>query len=197
MNIYRLAICALSVCAVVPAYAVNFLVNGGFETGDEKGWTTNEPLSLQTAYPPVQSSVVHSGQFAVFMPQDYYIDQRFAPEAVSSLQNVSYWIKQDPFQPYFFTANILYYSDGTSTYVVPRPVNNGGWYNMDLTSDLAAGKDLVGIRVYGATTIGGPSPKTYFDDFNVGSPVVPEPATLTALAIPLLGLFRKRKLSRA
>ncbi|MFK4996464.1 hypothetical protein ACI39X_27355, partial [Klebsiella pneumoniae] len=92
---------------------INFLQNAGFESGDETGWTTNEPLSLQVAHPPVQTSVVPSGRYAVFMPEDYYIDQQFAPVAVSTLQNVSYWIKQDQFQPYFFSANILEYSDGT------------------------------------------------------------------------------------
>lgn len=173
-------------------FAINFISNAGFESGDLTGWTTNQPSSLPAI---VESTVVHSGKFAALMTQDFYIDQQFAPVLNSSIQNVSYWIKQDQFQPNptFFTANILYYSDGTNTYIVHRPANDGNWFNMDLTQFLAAGKSLVGVRVYGATTLGGNSPKTYFDDFNVGSPVpVPEPVTLLTLGVGLLGIAKRR-----
>lgn len=166
------------------------MVNPGWETGDLTGWTTNyfSPTTI------VESTVVHSGKYAALMPLDYYLDQQFAPIDVSSIKDVSYWIKQDQFQPNptFFTANILYYSDGTSTYLVPRPANNGDWYHMDLTSYLTPGKKLDGIRVYGATSFGAPSPKTYFDDFVVGS-VVPEPASVLVLAAPVAFLLLRRR----
>lgn len=176
-------------------FAGNFLVNSGWEDGDLTAWTTNEPSSLQSAIPIVESTVVHSGKFAALMPEDFYLDQQFAPIATSAIQNVSYWIKQTQFQPNptFFSANILEYSDGSSTYLVPRPPNDGGWHYMDLTADLARGKFLTGIRVYGATTLGAASPKTYFDDFNVGTVPAPEPATMVILGPFAIAIALRRR----
>ena len=189
LKLIRPLFVAALICVIPHAFGQNFLVNSGWETGDISGWTTNYPSS-----PIVESTVVHSGTYAALMPQDYYLDQQFAPIAVSLIQNVSYWIKQVQFHtnPTFFTANILYYSDGTNTYLVPRPANDGGWFQMDLTSDLTPGKFLTGIRVYGVTSIGGVSPKTYFDDFNVGGPV-PEPGPFVVLGLASsLMLIRRR-----
>ena len=170
----------------VPAQAANVLSNPGFETGSFSPWT------IANGSPTVSSAQAHSGTYsdAAFGPDE--IKQTFGAIATSNITEVSFWALRDggPFDAYTF-----FYSDSTSEDFVLNAIGASGWNQYNVTSNLAAGKSLVGFGIFGTSS--GP---TYLDDFviNVGG-AVPEPSTwaMMLLGFGAIGVARRGRRSKA
>lgn len=174
--------------AAAPANAANILVNGGFETGSLTPWT----VSYGT--PSVTSAEAHSGLYSAAATGLDAIKQVFAPVATSSINEISVWALNKPAIP--FDAYYFYYQDGSSSSFLINGSTGGSWQYFNLTSNLAAGKNLVGFSIYGTS----PGP-TYLDDFKIETtiPGVPEPASWAMMIAGFAGAgaAMRRKSRRA
>ncbi|MEP6982025.1 MAG: PEPxxWA-CTERM sorting domain-containing protein [Sphingomicrobium sp.] len=170
----------------VPAQASNVLSNPGFETGTFASWT------IANGTPTVSSAQAHSGTYSDAAFAEDQIKQTFGAVATSQITEVSFWALRDggPFDLYTF-----FYSDSTSQDFILNAIGASGWNQYNVTSNLAAGKNLVGFGIYGTTS--GP---TYLDDFviNVGGGV-PEPSTwaMMLLGFGAMGVAMRRRRSKA
>lgn len=181
---HLLGLAALA-CAA-PASAANVLTNAGFESGSLAPWT-----SLNTPF--VTSAEARSGTYSVAAFAADQIRQDFAAVATSLVSEVSIWVKRQggPFDSYAF-----YYDDNTSQNFLINGIGQGDdWLYFNLTSNLAAGKNLNGFSIFGTS----PGP-AYFDDvlIDVGGGVVPEPATWAVLVLGfgvMGGAMRRRRAS--
>ncbi len=160
------------------------LINGGFESGSLAPW-------YQGGHDPVGtwaiSGSARTGSYAATISGNNYLQQDFAPTATSLVTNLSFWLRNTDFQE---SAVDLFYSDQTQTPFIAY-LSNTEWTYFDLTSHLVPGKMLTAFRIHGHSQALRPN-TTYLDD--VGMRVVPEPLSLTALAMGVAALSaRKRK----
>jgi hypothetical protein len=120
-----------------------------------------------------------------------FISQTFAPVSVSDITAVSFWaIRSDgPYDTYVFS-----YSDGTSQLFTADGTGDTGWTFFDVTSNLTAGKSLIGFEIFGTT------PGTAFlDDLSIttasavpGPTMGAGPASFAFAALVLGWLVRRR-----
>ena len=177
-----LFIAAISASATA---ATNILSNPGFETGSLAPWTAND------GSPVVTNAQAHSGTYSVAAFSGDSIKQTFAAIATSDITEVSLWALRDggPFDSYTF-----YYSDATHADFLLNAIGASGWNQYNLTSNLAAGKSLVGFSIYGTS----PGP-TYLDDFVIATGgAVPEPSTWAMMLLGFTGIglmLRRRRRS--
>jgi hypothetical protein len=158
-----------------PQVSSNLLSNPSFEAG-LADWTTDGNALL-------------NGSFSAGGMQDNFVQRNFQPIPVSLVHELSFWAQRagGPIDNVVF-----YYSDNSSSWGLANGLGRGdGWMRFDLTSQLAAGKELAGFRVIGTT----PGP-VYFDDFTLTSVMpapVPEPGTFVLL-LAGLGMFSLARL---
>lgn len=172
-----LAACALSAHAG--------LVNSSFETGSLSGWTTNAAT--------VTNSQAHTGTYSVSAFGGDYVRQDFAAIAVADITELSFWVRRRQGGNLDFTQ--FFYSDGTNSSYMFNTLGNGNtdWAFADLTSQLTAGKSLVGFLVYGTSS--GPA---YLDDFTLATKstgTLPEPTSvlLGGIAAAAAALATRRR----
>lgn len=172
-NAAKLLTCAAFMFAS-PSFAANIIVNGGFESGALSPWFQANDFGGSENW-NVTSADAHTGSFSATDIGNKEIRQNFAPVAVSSITQASFWLKHPSGSnlPAFVT---LFYSDSTTTGFTVNTAGVG-WEQFDVLGNLAAGKMLSGFSVFGYS--GGAEPnRTYLDDvvFSTDN-VVPEPAT--------------------
>jgi hypothetical protein len=88
----------------VTAIGQNLVTNGGFETGDLSGWTSN---GLQTQYDHVQTGSVHSGNYSLELGAvggDYTLDQSI-PTVAGQTYQVEFWLTNPGGTPSDFNAS--------------------------------------------------------------------------------------------
>lgn len=175
----RFTLAALS-CAVFvgSAQAANVLVNPGFETGSLAPWIIDD------GSPTVTNADAHTGTFSVAAFGNDEIRQNFAPIATSDITEVSFWLRRagGPFDQYS-----LYYSDAT-TFTTTLSGSGDDWQLFDITSDLTAGAHLTGLSIYGTSS--GPA---FMDDFTINVNNIPEPTTLSVMALACAGAVVRRR----
>ena len=179
-------LCALAIFSAAPSLAWasgNLLSNGGFELGSLSGWSVD-------GSPLVVSSEASSGLYPVQLgASDAVVYEWSTALLVASITELSFDIKHlgGPLSQVFFT-----YSDGsTSASVVDGLFESDDWLHYDLTGELAAGKSLSSLAIYG--TSGDP---TFVDQVSVitNTSAVPEPgaAYLMGAGLLFMGLLRSR-----
>lgn len=181
----RLVLIALGIVTFSPAFAVNILANPGFESGVLDPWFNDRdfggisPWATSTDNP-------HSGAFDATCTGNIEIRQNFSGVLTSDITEVSFWIRHpDGSDP---AAYDLFYSDGSSQEFVANTTTRE-WEHFDVTSNLAGGKTLVGMSIWGF--LGGGSQVTFVDDATVN--VVPEPVSIMALGAGLAAFLRRRR----
>jgi hypothetical protein len=163
------------------AYAVNVLVNPGFETGNLAPWFGD------FGAPTVTNADAHSGSFSAAAEGGDSIRQNFAPVLTSDITQVSAWIKRPPFQ---FSQYSFYYNDNpTTTFLIQG--NSSNWDFFDITGNLTPGKHLTGFSIFGTS----PGP-AFMDDFTIDANVVPEPASAALAALAAVGVASRRRTRR-
>lgn len=160
----------------------NLVANAGFESGSispsfqfiDYGGATNWTIS---------NSDAHTGTYSATAQGNKLIVQYFTPTPVSSITNVSLWLKNPQG---FNSAVYLEYSDLSSGGVLVGATH--AWQYVDMTSFLTPGKSLKGIGVWGYSQ-GGTDERTYTDDWQVV--VTPEPTALGLAGTAML--LRRRR----
>ena len=171
----------------VPAAASNVLTNPGFETGTLSPWT------IASSSPTVTSAQAHSGTYSVAEFSGDEVKQTFSAIATSDITEVSFWALRDggPFDSYTF-----FYGDATQQDFLLSALGASGWNQYNVTSNLAAGKNLIGFGIFGTS----PGP-TYLDDFLISTGAVPEPSTWAMMLLGFgamgIALRRRRRLLQA
>ncbi len=161
-----------------PAFATEYLTNGGFETGDLTGWTPGGNFEFTQVDP---SGTIYSAQAG-----NYYVDagpigsdgtlsQTFTDVAGQTL-DVSGWVIGNGMSP----SDVNFSFDGT-TYVSINPVPDQGWTEYSFTVT-ATGKDTF--------TVGFRNDPSYdgLDSFSVSASAVPEASTWAMMLAGFAGL---------
>jgi len=176
---------AVLLLVLVPrvAPAANILVNPGYETGVLNPWSQISDLGGPTNW-TVTNTEAHTGTYSATDQGNKLVAQYFTPVPTSDISLASVWVKNPNS---LYNAIYLEYSD--STYNSGLFATTGSWQYVDFTSWLASGKSLTAVGVWGYVA-GGTDERTYVDDWVVDA--VPEPASLTLLAMALLVGRRRR-----
>ncbi len=167
------------------AFATELLVNGDFETGALSPWYNARNFCSGTCISwNVNSNNPHSGSFSAMDEGNIEVRQDFSPTPGSMITNVSFWVNSDA----GVDAVDFFYTDSSDEEFVVHPTANV-WTLEDVTSDVNAGKTLMGFSLWGS----GPDHVTYLDDASITA--VPEPGTLIMLGSGIVaaaaGLRRK------
>jgi PEP-CTERM motif len=177
------AVLFLATCGVWAgtAQANNILVNGSFESGLVP-WNTDSGGSLSTEF-------AKDGQWSFKALGHEFAEQYFAPVAVSSIEQLSYWAYH-----HWGILNWVdfYYADNSNGYWTAEITAANTWTKVDLTKLLKSDKSLVGFRVYGTSAEEGTY--AYLDHFELIT-AVPEPETWAMLlaGLGLMGTIARRR----
>jgi hypothetical protein len=130
------------------------LQNPGFESGALTPWYESGGMwSIVTDNP-------HGGTYCAYDTGNNWIRQDFTGIPVSRITSIALWYRQ----PNAGIAAVdLFYTDASDTEDIIFPTAT--WQQFDVTSWLAPGKTLNGIRIWGYT--GGPNPECYIDDISI------------------------------
>ena len=162
------------------AFAVNILVNPGFETHTVAGWTTSSFAATNNEW--------HSGAWSAGASGNVSMTQTFTAAPTSSVTEVSFWAKHPGFSSFEFEFDLLY-SDASVTQLFVSGGTGNTWSQFNFTSNLDASKSLSGIRIFGRTT----GSFAAYDDFVVNVNPVPEPASFAVLGLGAVALLRRRR----
>jgi hypothetical protein len=170
---------------VSEAPAANILVNPGFETGALAPWVNGTDFCGGCVW-AVTDTDSHSGTFSAFVNGNRLLEQTFAAIDTALLTEASLWLRMPGGPTAIADIQVRYADDTFDDVLVDVPTT---WTQFDVTSLLAAGKELVAFGVFGCSGCGGES-LTFADDFviDTGARAVPLPATLALLLLGV-GVF--------
>jgi hypothetical protein len=168
-------------------FAGELLVNGDFETGVLSPWYSARNFCSGTCIPwNVSTANPHTGTYSAMDEGNIELRQDFTPTLGSNITNVSFWSYTDS----GVNAVDFFYTDSSDEEFVVFS-NPNTWTLQNVTSDVNAGKTLMGFSIWGS----GPDHISYVDDASITSNGVPEPGTLVMLGSGVLaaaaGLRRK------
>lgn len=190
---------------------VNVIQNPSFESGNLTPWLIGTDYCGIFGDAPcspwsVSSSEAHSGDNSLQDTGDTEILQYFDPISGFSINEISFWMKQDPALMFGYE---LLYSDGTAYFALLFPADND-WAYYDVTSNLDLGKSLVGIGFVNYSASDGNGP-VWLDDVTVSSysygPVwlenevmsigVPEPSSMMLLLVGCIAIKARCRKSKS
>jgi len=209
-SVSRSFLLVAAVLAAAFSSADQMIQNGNFgiAAGSLNHWTHSGSItdnSGTTAHDFITttSSRSHSTRFSADMNLENFsnssfhaeMEQTFNPVAASGVSEISLWafsFDQD------LRVNLLY-SDNTSTSVTKHfnlgqqeaTDPNHGWEKWDLLGSLDTTKMLKGIRIGADSGFLNAGNNILVDDVSIQA--VPEPTTMTALALGGLGLLKRRR----
>ncbi len=163
--------------ASAPAFAATeYLVNGGFETGDLTGWTNTGNLGYTTVEPTSYGYGAQAGNYYLYegpVGSDGILSQTFSDTAGQTL-HVSGWVTGNGTSP----SDVNFNFDGT-TYVSINPVPSQGWTEYSFTVT-ATGTDTFSVGFRNDPNFDG------LDSFSVST--VPEASTWAMMLAGFAGL---------
>jgi hypothetical protein len=169
------------------AFASELLVNGDFETGVLSPWNNARNFCSGTCIPwQISTANPHTGTFSAMDEGNIELRQDFTPTPGANITNVSFWAYTDS----GVDAVDFFYTDNSDEEFVVFG-NPNTWTLQNVTSDVNAGKTLMGFSIWGS----GPNHITYVDDASITSNAVPEPGTLVMLGSGVLaaaGVIRRK-----
>lgn len=170
--------------------AASPLLNPGFEAGTLPPWfqgigTLDQP---HDEFWDVTTATANSGSWSASNIGNNELRQDFAPIPTAAIVDVSLYLRKEGVIG-LQSAVQLHYLDGSFSQHILFASQFDLWEKHDLTNDLTAGQQLVGISVFGVRS--DVPTRTYVDDFAI---VVPEPRSAALLLMGLLGLARRRLL---
>lgn len=188
-----LAAAAVSITAMSPVLAatVNQISDPGFESGTlgsfMQGRDASNPF-FPVEFWNVTSGMAHTGEFAATALGNVELRLDFAPIAVGTITELSFWLRHP--NEAVAPANIgLFYADGSEGVAIA--ITEGtGWEFFDITRDLEPGQLLTGFSVFGYDP--GEDARTLLDDVTL---LVPAPASLALFGLAaavLLARTRRR-----
>ena len=181
------AVFALVILLASSAFATELLVNGDFEMGVLSPWYNARNFCGGTCVSwNVNTSNPHSGTYSAMDQGNIELRQDFTPTPGANITNVSFWVNS---QSGVDAVDFFYTDSSDEEFVIFSNPNT--WTLQNVTSDVNAGKTLMGFSIWGSD----PNWITYVDDASITSNGVPEPGTLVMLGTGVLaaaaGLRRK------
>ena len=152
------------------------LANPGFETEALSPWFQDRTFGTITENWNVTSTVSNSGTFSATDVGNAELRQNFAATAASSITSVTFFAEH-PDATITALAYDFFYTDGTDKEFLVFTTGTG-FNSFDVTAQLDPSKTLDGFSVFGNS--GG---RTYFDDASIKVKSVPEPTSLTLMAL--------------
>jgi len=137
--------------ASTSAFGANILSNPGFETGVLGPWTNDTDFWGGCVW-GVDGADAHSGTQSAFVDGNRLILQTFAPILVSDILEASFWAQHPGSVVGGHVAVFFGYSDLSSEEVLVR-TSSTAWEFFNVTSDLDAGKSLVGFGIFGHSSL--------------------------------------------
>jgi hypothetical protein len=179
-NMRALLICTAlaATMASASASATQYLINGGFETGDFTGWTESGNFSFTAVEPTGYDYDAQAGNYYVLegpVGSDGYLSQTFTDTPGQTLY-VSGWVIGNGGSP----SDVNFNFDG-ATYISINPVPNQPWTRYSFTFT-ATGSDTFSVRFRNDPSYSG------LDGFSVGTFAVPETATWAMMLAGFTGL---------
>jgi hypothetical protein len=165
----------VAVALIGAAKGSQILSNPGFESGSLSPWVEGRSFG-GTAW-TISSTNCHSGSFCATNNGNNELEQTFAPVAVGSITDISFWALHTSASVNALAVDLLYSGGGDDEFIVNT--SGTGWNFFDVFADLRSSGSLVGIGMFGNS--GGVS---FLDDASVTTSA-PEPASSIFL---LLGL---------
>jgi hypothetical protein len=151
------------------------LSNPGFETGSLSPWV--EGTVFGGTDWTISSTNCNSGSFCATNNGNNELVQTFAPVAVGSITDISFWALHTSASVSAMAFDLYYQGGGDDESSVGT--TGTGWNFFDVTSNLRSSGFLIGIGVFGNS--GGVS---FFDDASITANV-PEPASAAFLLVGL------------
>jgi hypothetical protein len=178
MKSAALTFVTLLACATTANAAVNLVQNPGFETGDLTGWTANDPFVFFSA------SIAHSGNYSVILQKStpYDVLSQNIPTTAGHIYQIDYYLRSisggDFLAKWNGTQIPGSYVDVTLDYTL---------YSFQLPANSAS--TTLEFNGYNFEY------QQVLDDVSVTDlGPVPEPTSLSLLALGTLALLRRRNL---